>query len=198
MRPRPPVWALVSSFAAMVSAVGGWTIAQAAQPDGYDPVRDTISALARHGLDHRWIMSLGLAGLGLAHIVSASGLSALRPASRIVLAAAGVATLLVVVFAQPYRGSSGAHIAVATTGFVLLVLWPATTATRRADAPAVLRPSVAVVVSVVSAALLISVGLVPGNGPLGLLERILVFQQALWPFVVIVALRQGRAGRLVR
>lgn len=193
MTPCPPVWALVSSFGAMVSAVGGWTIAQAAQPDSFDPVRDTISALARHGLDHRWIMSLGLAGLGLAHLVTAAGLSALRPSSRIVLAAAGVATLLVVVFAQPFRGSSGAHIAAATTGFVLLVLWPATAATRRDDAPFVLRPPLGIAVSVVSAALLIAVGLVPSTGPLGLLERILVFQQALWPFVVVVALRRRTA-----
>lgn len=193
---RPPVWALVSSAGAMVSAVGGWTIAQAAQPAGFDPVRDTISALARHGLDHRWIMSLGLAGLGIAHVVTAAGLSALRPLSRMVLATAGVATLFVVVFAQPYDGSSGAHIAAATTGFALLVLWPVTTATRRDDAPTVLRPPVAIVVSVVSAALLISVGLVPADGPLGLLERILVFQQALWPFVVVLALRTHHTARI--
>ena len=59
-----PRWALLSAGGAPLFLVGGWTLAQAAQPDGFDPVRQTISALAATGADHRWIMTVGLAGLG--------------------------------------------------------------------------------------------------------------------------------------
>lgn len=190
---RPPIWALVSSASAMLFLVGGWVVAQSAQPPGYDPIRQTISALARFGLDHRWIMTVGLAGLGVAHCVTAVGLSMLRWGSRAVLAAGGVATLAVSVFAQPRTGSSAVHIGFATLGFVVLALWPATTARRGADDPR--RPAVAFAATAVSLALLAWVGLTQSGGPLGLSERLLTFEQALWPFVVVVALRR-RAGRL--
>lgn len=193
---RPPAWALVSSTAAMVFPVAGWTIAQAVQPPGYDAARETISALARHGLDHRWIMTLGLTGLGVAHIVTACGLTALRRSSRFVLAAGGVSTLVVAVFAEPYRGSSTAHVAAATTGFIVLALWPATTATSRAHAPATIRPVAAFGASAVSIGLLLWVGATDSAGLLGLAERLLVYEQALWPFVVVVTLRRGRTATL--
>jgi hypothetical membrane protein len=194
----------VSSFAAMVFLVGGWLIGAAGQPPGYDPVHETISALARHGAAPRWVMTVGLAGLGAAHIVTACGLAALRPASRVVLAAGGVATLGVSVFAQPPHGSSAVHIALATIGFVLLAVWPATTATRdgRAPAardgraPAAIRPTTAVLATVGSIGLLAWVGATQRSGPLGLSERLLTFEQAFWPFVVVVALRYRRTGTI--
>jgi hypothetical membrane protein len=193
---RPPLWALVSSFAAMVFLVGGWLIGAAGQPPGYDPVHETISALARHGAAHRWVMTVGLAGLGAAHIVTACGLAALRPASRVLLAAGGVATLGVSVFAQPPHGSSAVHIALATIGFVLLAVWPATTATRDGRAPAAIRPTAAVLATVGSIGLLAWVGATQRSGPLGLSERLLTFEQAFWPFVVVVALRYRRTGTI--
>ena len=48
-------------------------------------------------------------------------------------------------------------------------------------------------VSVVSAALLAWFVLIPDGGPDGLAERVLAAQQAIWPLVVVVALRH--AGR---
>lgn len=189
---RPAAWALASSLSAPVFLVGGWVAAQAAQPPGYDPVHETISALARHGLDHRWIMTAGLAGLGTAHLVTAIGLTALRRPSRVVLGVAGVATALVAVFAQPYRGSSAAHFACATVGFVTLALWPATAARRAAGVPFPLRPGVAWSVTAGSSALLIWFAVTLDAGPVGVSERLLTLQQALWPLVVVLALR--RAG----
>ena len=188
---RPPWWALVSAIAAPVVVVGAWTVAAAVQPAGYDAVHDTISALARHGAAHRLIMTAGLALLGVAHLVTAAGLRALTPISRTVLGTAGLATLGVAAFAQPDRGSSAPHIALATVGFVLLALWPASTALRRSDR----QPFGCAYAG----------GRSGGDGgvrrPAGLVradtarrarrvaERLVVVQQALWPLVVVLALR---------
>ena len=40
-----PWWGVTSSVAALVLMVGGWTVAAGLQP-GFDPVADTVSALA--------------------------------------------------------------------------------------------------------------------------------------------------------
>ena len=74
-------WAVVSASVAPIALIGGWTLAATRQPAGYDPVRDTISALAaRHAADP-WIMTAGLAVLGACHVVTAAGLTDVgRPA----------------------------------------------------------------------------------------------------------------------
>lgn len=192
---RPPGWAVASSLAAPVVVIAAWTVAAAVQLSSYDAVHQTISALARYGAAHRQIMTAGLAVLGIAHVVTAAGLRAVGALSRVVLAAAGVATFGVSVFAQPDIGSSAAHTALATVGFVLLALWPASTVRRRTAGarPPVLRPVVGVSMSVVSAALLIWFGFTLNSGPIGVTERLLVAQQALWPLVVVLALRNGRS-----
>ena len=193
-RARPPWWALASSIAAPVFLIGGWSVAQAAQPSTYDPLRETISALARHGLDHRWIMTVGLVGLGVSHVVTALGLPSLPWWSRALLAFAGLGTLAVAAFAQPYTGSSTAHVAFATAAFVALALWPASAATHADGAGWTRRPVVAITVTAVSAALLIWVG---AGGLAGLSERLLAAQQALWPLVTVLALRTATARMTV-
>ena len=47
----------VSSAAAPVLLIGGWTVAAGRQRGGFDPVVETISALAAHGADDRWLMT---------------------------------------------------------------------------------------------------------------------------------------------
>lgn len=193
---RPPWWAVVSALAAPVFMIGGWQLAAAVRGDGFDPVARTISELASRGAEHRWIMTLGFVGLGCAHVVTALGLSVLRRTSRVVLALAGLCVLLVAAFPQPDRGSSAAHAAAATAGFVLLVAWPATTATRgRAWA---VRPPVAVGVTLLSAALLVAFALALDGPTTGLWERLLAGQQAVWPAVVVLALRWSRRGATIR
>lgn len=200
---RPPAWAVVSAGGGLVALVVGWTVGGALQPPGYDPVRQTISALARHGAEHRWIMTTGLGLLGVAYLVTASGLAAVRTAGRLVLCLGGVATLGVTVCAQPAHGSATAHVAFATTGFVLLAIWPATTARASAvePAPRILRWPYAFAGSAVSIALLAWVGATQGSGPLGLAERLLTAEQALWPLLVVLTLRrsarpEGSAARI--
>ena len=195
---RPPIWALWSAVTAPAALIGGWWIAAARQRPGYDPVHETISALARHGARERWIMTVGLAALGLAHVVTALGLRALRPASRVVLATGGLATVVVAVFAQPEHGSSVVHIAAATVAFVVLAFWPATAAMRRRDAPRAVGPAACAAATLVSLALLGWVAATQGSGPLGVAERLLTADQALWPLVVVLALRRHRPARIAR
>ena len=83
---QPPWWALVSSTGAVVALVGGWVSAAAVQRPGYDPVRMTISALARHGADHRWVMTAALYAIGVCHLITAAGLRGTRRWSRGLLA----------------------------------------------------------------------------------------------------------------
>lgn len=176
---------LLSSAAAPVLLIGGWTVAAALQRGGFDPVERTISDLAAYGADDRWVMTGALAGLGLCHLTTAAALRGyVAPAGRAVLAGGGVATVLVAVFPLPADGSgSTAHTAVAGTAFLALSLWPAL-AGRKAG-PRLLQP----VPSAVSAAALL--GLVAWFGvqlradeSVGLAERVTAGAQALWPLAV--------------
>ncbi|MFI6234374.1 DUF998 domain-containing protein [Micromonospora sp. NPDC050784] len=127
-----PRWALLSAGGAPLFLVGGWTLAQAAQSDGFDPVRQTISALAATGTDHRWIMTIGLAGLGLCHLTTALGLVSAAPAGRGLLALGGLATLVLVAFPQNAGGDSTTHAVAAGVAFGALAVWPALAVPRRA------------------------------------------------------------------
>ena len=71
-----PWWGVVSSAAGPVLLVGGWTVAASLQPQ-YDPVADTVSALAAPGATDRWVMTLTFLLVGSCYIVTAL---ALRPA----------------------------------------------------------------------------------------------------------------------
>jgi hypothetical membrane protein len=92
---RTPWWGLVSSVAAPVLLIGGWTVAAGRQRGGFDPVVETISALAAHGADDRWLMTTALAGLGACHVTTALALRSAASPGRVLLALGGVATLLV-------------------------------------------------------------------------------------------------------
>ena len=65
---------LVPAVVAPVALIGGWTWGAARQPSSYSAVSQTISALAARDATDRWIMTAGLAVLGLAHVGTAVGL----------------------------------------------------------------------------------------------------------------------------
>ncbi|MGC4785123.1 DUF998 domain-containing protein [Micromonospora zamorensis] len=127
-----PRWALLSAAGAPLFLIGGWTLAQAAQPDEFDPVRQTISALAAADADQRWIMTVGLAGLGICHLATALGLVVAAPAGRGLLALGGLATLVLVAFPQHPGGGSTTHVVAAGVAFVALAVWPALAVPHRA------------------------------------------------------------------
>ena len=95
MTDRTPWWGLVSSAAAPVLLIGGWTVAAQRQRGDFDPVVETISALAAHGADDRWLMTTALAGLGACHLTTALALRAAASPGRVLLAVGGVGTMLV-------------------------------------------------------------------------------------------------------
>lgn len=186
-----PRWALVSSAAAPVLLIGGWTLAAARQPGGFDQVSGTISALAARDADDRWIMTLALVGLGVCHCVTAAGLRPLGAAGRLTLALGGLATVAVAVFPLPAeRGSSGPHGLAAAVAFGALALWPALAVGRR-RAPgraAGLPPAWG---TTAAALLLVLVGwfvveLVAGGPRIGLAERVAAGAEALCPLLVVL------------
>ncbi|MGI5244397.1 DUF998 domain-containing protein [Dactylosporangium sp. CA-139066] len=192
-------YAFVSSAAAPVLLIGGWTLAAAVQPgpslqrDGYDSLRDTISALAGYGAAHRWIMTAALLGVGICHLVTARGLRPLALPSRVMLGVGGAATVAVAALPLPAAGTSGAHQTAATLAFACLALWPAL---WRHPGGAVPRPPVAVMIpaTLVMVALVLLFTAALGSGVLvGLAERLAAGAQALWPLATVLLLRRPAA-----
>jgi hypothetical membrane protein len=188
--------AVVSSATAPVLLIGGWTLAASRQVDAFDPVSRSISALASIGADDRWIMTTALAGVGVCHLVTASGLRACAAPGRSLLAAGGVATLLVAVFPLGPGGAPASHACVAAVAFGALAVWPAASWTRGGGVPWPFRMPGALG----AAALLL--GLVGwfatqlgGGANLGAAERWAAGAQAVWPFFAAVSSLRRRARR---
>jgi hypothetical membrane protein len=184
---RVPRWAVLSASAAPVFMIGGWTVAAALQPDKFDSVRDTISALAGRGATDRWVMTAGLAGLGVCHLVTALGLRPAALPGRLLLATGGAASVLVAVFPVPAEGSSAVHSAVAGVSFVSLGLWPALAWGR----PRILRPPASIAAAATLCGLLgwFAVELYGDGQRIGLTERLVAGAQALWPLAVVLGAR---------
>src|SRR5664279_1295645 len=160
----------LSSICAPVALIGGFELAAARQPSGYDSVRDTISALAARGATDRWIMTVAFVVLGICHLATAYGLR--RP----VLAVGGVANVLLAFAPQPAHGSSTLHLAVAAVALTALAVWPVASPPHGRIAALVL------VGLLLWFAVMLQVG-----AAVGLVERILTAAEALWPIVAVRA-----------
>jgi hypothetical protein len=183
-----PWWVVVSSACAPVLLIGGWQLAAARQLGGFDPVRQTISALAARGATDSWIMTTALAGVGVCHAITAAGLAPVAAPGRLLLAAGGVATVSVAALPQPVTGDSPAHVTAASITFSALSLWPALASRRGAEPGRALWLSAA-------AGLLGLLGWFGiefiGDGPrIGLSERVLAGAQALWPLAAVLLARR--------
>lgn len=202
-----PWWGALSATVAPVLLIGGWTVAAALQENGFDQMSGTISALAALDADQRWVMTAGIAGTGLAHVVTAL---ALRPASRPGrwwYAFGGLATVAVAVFPLPAGESEGGaplHTLTATAAFGLLATWPLVErlARRRRDGsgrdgealpPALRTPAVAAA-SFLLVGTLAWFGVELGGDRVGLAERVAAGTQALWPLVVVLSARRLRGS----
>jgi hypothetical membrane protein len=193
-----PWWGLVSSVAAPVLLVGGWTLAAGLQPGAFDAVTGTISSLAAVGAADRWVMTLALAGVGACYVITGVALRPATPAGRLVLMAGGVATALVAVFPETAGdGGSLPHTVWAAVGFVALALWPLAARGRGSLVPAWLRPGACAGAAGVLLGLLVWFGaeLIGGGRQVGLAERVLAGAEAVWPLAVVLACcaRQSRA-----
>ncbi|GII98533.1 uncharacterized protein DUF998 [Sediminihabitans luteus] len=203
LRTRPRAWALVPAVLAPVAMIGGWRLAAAQQP-AFDPVAQTISALAAAPSSDTWIMTAGLALTGASHVVTALGLTGLPRPGRVLLALGGVATAAVA--ALPVDLHPAGHTVAATVGFVALAAWPAASARRESGGPgpgvAGLPAPVAIGTTAALAALLGVFFLeltrvLPDDGAaVGLTERLVAGAQSLVPLGVVVgALVSGRPAR---
>jgi hypothetical membrane protein len=182
---RPtPWWGLASSLAAPVLLVGGWTWAASRQQGGFDPVVETISALAARDADDRWIMTAALLGLGACHLTTAAALRGAALPGRLVLGVGGVTTVLVAAFPLPSGdGHSAAHTAAAGVSFAALGAWPLLAG--RPDGDGALRRTVSVTAGVVLLGLVgwFVVQLSADSDRVGLAERWAAGAQSVWPLV---------------
>jgi hypothetical membrane protein len=178
---------LVSSTAAPVALIGGWTLAAQRQPGDFDSTVETISALAALDATDRWLMTAALLCVGVSHMVTALGLSRAAVAGRIVLGLGGAATMLVAVFPLPAEGAAPAHAVSAAVAFGALAVWPAV-AWRHGSGPAALRPVVSFAAALVLLGLVAWFAVALGaGGPSGLTERLAAGTQACWPLVVALS-----------
>jgi len=190
-----PWWGVLSSVAAPVLLVGGWTVAAGLQPR-FDPVADTVSALAAQGATDRWVMTLTFVVVGICYIVTALALRPARAAGRLILIAGVLAGMLVA--ASPERAGDTypvPHIIAAVAGLAGLVTWPAGAWRRGPAVPWGLRPAVAATAVVVLLVLVAWFGaeLILGIGQVGLAERIAGVAQAIWPLAVVLSCRWSAA-----
>ncbi len=183
-----PRWALLSSGCAPVVLVGGWAIAGALQQRSYNPVRQTISALAAYGADYRWVMTGVMIAVGLSYTVTAVGLRSVAFAGRIALACGGVAAILVALSPEPTHGTTVRHTAAAAVGVIALATWPALAADHDRAGPLVLRSWLgALVSSLIMLSALWFLFELRGHGAAGAAERVVTALESLWPFVVVAA-----------
>jgi hypothetical membrane protein len=192
-----PVWALVSSAAAPVLLIGGWTLSAALQPAGFDPVTATISDLAGLGATDRWVMTVALVGVGAAHITTALGLHPANRFGRAALALAGVATVAVAAAPVTSEATPAAHTFAAGTAFLALTVFPALACRNEEDVPVLLRPTVGVLATVTLAVALgwLGIELSGAGARVGLSERVAAGAQSLWPLAVVLSCRAGWRSR---
>lgn len=187
---------LVSSLAAPVLLIGGWTLAATRQEGGFDQVAGTISALAATGADDRWVMTAALAGLGACHVVTAAALRQAAVPGRVVLAAGGVATVGVAALPLPAGdGGSVGHTVAAGLAFGALAVWPLVAG--RPDVTGPLRRTTSVAAGATLLALVgwFTAELVADSDRVGLAERVAAGAQALWPLAAVWGTRAARSDR---
>ena len=182
-------WGAISAVAAPVLLIGGWTVAAGLQP-GFDPVADTVSALAAIGATDRWVMNLVFVLVGACYILTALALRSAKTVGRMILIAGAIAGMLVA--ANPeHAGGFGSvpHFVFASLGFAGLTLWPVAAARKGPAAPWGLRPGPAAAAVAVQFALLAWFGteLILAGGQVGLAERVMGAAQATWPLAVVLS-----------
>jgi hypothetical membrane protein len=190
--PLIPWWALLSSGFSPVLLIGGFTLAAALQPAGYDPMIQSISSLAAQGAADQWLMTTALFLLGVCNIATAFGLRTAALPGRITLGLGGLAAMLVALSPEPDGGTSIRHLTATGVGFTALALWPTLAAAGNSVTWA-LRPRVGYVATAVMA---VGAGWflleLHGHGAAGLAERVLTVGQAFWPLVVVTACLAAR------
>jgi hypothetical membrane protein len=180
-----PAWTLLPAVSAPVLLIGGWTLAAALQPSGFDPVTQTISALSAYGATDRWVMTAVLYAVGVCHLLTSLGLRSAAIPGRTALACGGVASILVASLPEHRGATSVEHVACVVLGSLMMDLCP-TLAVDSVERPWPLRPVPAAAATVLLVALSVWF-LVEAhdNGLVGLAERVDAVAQSSWPLLIV-------------
>jgi hypothetical membrane protein len=173
-----------------VLLIGGWAAADALQPPSFDPVRQSVSSLARAGATDPWVMTAAFILVAACYVATGLALRPAASAGRLVLVGGGLAGVLVAANPEAVAGGfSFAHALWAAVGITFLTAWPLAARRRGPSAPWGLQPAVAVSAVSLTAALVawFVVELVSGGGQLGLAERVLGVAQVIWPLLVVLS-----------
>ncbi len=187
-----PGWAVGTALLAPVVLVGGWLIAGALQPVSYSPMRQTVSVLAGYSGTDRWVMTAALLLVGSCQIATGAGLTAVRVPARILLILTGLSTLGIAATPEPATGPTPRHLAFAVSCVVTTAVWPVLVARRAQAQPWILSVYGCATVTVIFAGLScwLLIAAQGGSGDLGMVERLTSAALGLFPFVVVLALRQ--------
>ena len=189
-----PWWGVVSSAAAPVLMVAGWSIAAGLQPHPVNPVAEPVSALAAVGAADRWVMSLTFVAVGACVFVTGLALRPARAAGRLILMAGAVAGMLVAANPEhPGTSFPVPHMICAAVGCAGVVAWPAVAWRRGPSVPWGLRPAVSAGAVALLLALVTWFGaeLITGGALAGLAERSFGAALALWPLAVVASCRHA-------
>jgi hypothetical membrane protein len=186
-------WAIVSAALSPVLLTGGYLLAGALQPASYNPMRETISAMAGQAGTDRWIMTGGIFLVAGCYLVTAAGLTGARAPARALLIVAGLAGIGIAASPEPASGATPRHLAWTTLGAVTIAVWPAFAARRTSPRPLVLGVYGSAAVTAVFVALLGWLFIETRDGSvLGLAERLTSSIQTCWPFIIAVTMRRTR------
>ena len=163
----------VSGLLAPASFVGAWAVCGALR-EGYDPVEQAISQLAREGSPTRWGMSAGMVAFGVLLPVFAQRLPALlsAPPLRPAMWTAGLSTVGVALLPlQREAGGTGdaLHAVAAGIGYAAMAASPALGARGLARTG---RPRAALASYAVSAVSVAGLAASLTIGPTGLWQRV--------------------------
>lgn len=187
--PLIPWWTLLSSLCAPAVLICGWVFAAPLQPPGYNPMVQSISALAARGATDPWLMTGALFAAGVCHMVTGFGLRAAAVAGRIALICGGLAAIMVALSPEPADGGvSVRHVVATAIGFTALALFPVLAAVRGYLRNWTLRPATGYAVTALmtgcAAWFLLALH---AHGDSGFVERLLTSMQSFWPLIVVVA-----------
>jgi hypothetical membrane protein len=188
-----PWWGVLCAAAALVFLVGGCTLATALQPPSFHWLASTVSTLTEPEAADPWVVTAAFAVTGACVMATAL---ALRPAAtpgRLILMAAGAASVLVA--ANPeHVGGSPAHGLWAGVTFAGLITWPTGAWRRGPSVPWGLRPAVSAAAVATLLALLAwyLVELTAKGGMTGLAERVMGTTEVGWPLAVVLSGRHQR------
>lgn len=189
--------AVIAAILGPIQSVLGWTISGALTP-GYDIVGQTISELASVDAPTHLLQSSFFILGGTLTILAAIYARTFAMPGRIALFISGLCTYGLTIFPTPLEGQSAMHLLFAITSFVLSAGWPLAAMRFRKDAPAIIRPTAAIVQTAFQAAIAITFWVVwsdPAATTIGVWERIVTTAQALQVAVVVLVIYRAQRKR---